>query len=175
MIIGIKRKYLEIKSLKDLKEKRKPNKNCKVELLEPTDFQLNKFMYKQIGKKHRWIDRLNWTDKKWINYVNDKNVETHILKENKELIGYFELIKYENEKEIEIAYFGILENYIGNNYGGFLLSSAIKECFNNNISRAWVHTCSLDHRNALKNYQSRGMKIFREETLNINSKTSLAN
>ena len=67
MIIGIKRKYLEIKSLKDLKEKRKPNKNCKVELLEPTDFQLNKFMYKQIGKKHRWIDRLNWTDKKWIN------------------------------------------------------------------------------------------------------------
>jgi len=85
VIIGIKRKYLEIKSLKDLKEKRKPNKNCKVELLEPTDFQLNKFMYKQIGKKHRWIDRLNWTDKKWINYVNDKNVETHILKENKEL------------------------------------------------------------------------------------------
>ena len=175
MITGIERKFLEIKSLKDLKEIKKPNQNCKVELLKSTDFQLNKFLYKQIGKKHRWIDRLTWTDQKWISYVNDKNVETHILKENEELIGYFELIKYKKEKEIEIAYFGILENYIGNNYGGYLLSVAIKNCFKKDICRAWVHTCSLDHRNALKNYQSRGMRIFKEETLNINTKTSLAN
>jgi hypothetical protein len=31
--------------------------------------------------------------------------------------------------------------------------------------RVWVHTCSLDHKNALLNYLSRGMKIFKSETL----------
>ena len=171
----IERNYLEINSLKDLKESDIHPRGYLVKNIEPTDFQLNKFLYKQIGKKHRWIDRLTWTDQKWISYVNDKNVETHILKENEELIGYFELIKYKKEQEIEIAYFGILENYIGNNYGGYLLSVAIKNCFKKDICRAWVHTCSLDHRNALKNYQSRGMRIYKEETLNINTKTSLAN
>ena len=33
--------------------------------------------------------------------------------------------------------------------------------------RAWVHTCTLDHENALKNYLARGMKIFKKETISI--------
>ena len=52
--------------------------------------------------------------------------------------------------------------------GGFLLSEAIKICFNLNSKRVWVHTCTLDHKHALKNYLSRGMKIFKEETINLN-------
>ena len=44
---------------------------------------------------------------------------------------------------------------------------AIKQSFKNNENRVWVHTCSLDHKNALKNYIARGMKIFKTEVLNI--------
>ena len=33
--------------------------------------------------------------------------------------------------------------------------------------RVWLHTCSLDHENALRNYISRGMKIFKKESVNI--------
>ena len=39
--------------------------------------------------------------------------------------------------------------------------------FNEKINRLWLHTCSLDHKNALNNYKSRGMKVFKEETLKI--------
>ena len=39
-----------------------------VELINPADFQLNKFFYKNIGKNHNWVDRLVWTEKKWIQY-----------------------------------------------------------------------------------------------------------
>ena len=67
--------------------------------------------------------------------------------------------------EIEIAYFGILEDYFGKKLGGYLLSEAIKKSFQFNIKRLWLHTCSLDHKNALKNYLSRGMAIFKSETL----------
>ena len=35
------------------------------------------------------------------------------------------------------------------------------------INKIWLHTCSLDHENALKNYLSRGMKIFKSETINL--------
>ena len=40
--------------------------------------------------------------------------------------------------------------------------------FEKGVKRVWVHTCSLDHKNALKNYQARGMKIFKSEKINLN-------
>ena len=89
-----------------------PNESCKISLIDPPDFQLNKFFYKQIGKNCRWIDRLKWNDKTWIEYVNNKNVKTYILKDKDELIGYFEQILSEQDSSIEIAYFGVLEEYI---------------------------------------------------------------
>jgi ribosomal protein S18 acetylase RimI-like enzyme len=163
----VERNYLEIHSIRDLKEVVKPNKDCSLNLLEPTNFQLNKFFYKNIGKKHKWTDRLVWTEAQWIDYVSSKKVKTYILKYQNDLAGYFELIFHIDEKEVEIAYFGLLEEFQNKKLGSYLLSQAIKKSFNSKINRVWVHTCSLDHKNALKNYIARGMKIFKSETILI--------
>ena len=105
MIQKIKRNYLEINSIKDLNEAKKPEGEYSLNLLEPTNFQLNKFFYKNIGKKHQLVDRLIWTETQWINYVSSENVKTYILKNKDDLVGFFELIFYLEKKEIEIAYF----------------------------------------------------------------------
>ena len=167
MTVEVKRNYLEINSLNDLKEGKQPSQDYKVNLIEPIDFQLNKFFYKNIGKKHKWIDRLIWTEEQWINYVSNKNVKTFVLKNKKDLVGFFELIIHSEKKEVEIAYFGILEEYQNKKLGSFLLSDAIKKSFQENVARVWLHTCSLDHKNALNNYLSRGMKIFKSEIVKI--------
>jgi|TARA_B110000114_G_C14957708_1_gene343034 ribosomal protein S18 acetylase RimI-like enzyme len=159
------RNYLEIKDLDDFKEVEKPLEGYSVKIADSKDFQLNKFFYKKIGRKHQWVDRLVWTDLKWINYVSNKNLFTYTLKDQEEIAGYFELLLNENKREAEIAYFGILEEYFGKKLGGYLLSEAIKQSFKMKFSRVWVHTCSLDHKNALGNYLSRGMRIFKTETL----------
>ena len=163
----VKRNYLEINTLNELKDVKKISKNYSLDLLDPSNFQLNKFFYKNIGKKHQWVDRLIWTDTQWIDYVSSKNVKTYIFKKKNDLAGFFELISHEAKKEIEIAYFGLLEEFQNKNLGSFLLSEAIKKSFLNNINRVWLHTCSLDHENALNNYISRGMKIFKTETVII--------
>ena len=163
----VKRNYLEINSLKDLNEGFKPSENYSLNLVKPINFQLNKFFYKNIGKKHNWVDRLIWTEEKWIEYVSSKEVKTYILKSNDDLVGFFELIFHLNNKETEIAYFGILEEYQNKKLGSYLLSQAIKKSFTDDINRVWVHTCSLDHKNALNNYIARGMKIFKTETLKV--------
>ena len=163
----VKRNYLEIYSLKDLKEIHKPSKNYTLSLIDSINFQLNKFFYKNIGKNHKWIDRLSWPEEKWINYVSNKNVKTYVLKFNDDLVGFFELILHPEKNETEIAYLGILKEYQNKKLGSYLLSEAIKKSFINNVNRVWVHTCSLDHQNALGNYISRGMKIYKTETLNI--------
>ena len=165
MIKQIYRNYLEIKSLKELKEIKKPSENYSIEKVNPKDFQLNKFFYKQIGKNYQWIDRLSWTDQNWVSYISDPRLSTYILKEKKDMVGYFELIFYPDKREVEIAYLGILEYYFGKKLGGYLLSEAIKLSFSIGSLRMWVHTSSLDHNNALKNYIARGMKIFKTETL----------
>ena len=113
MIEEIFRKYLEIKSIYDLNEVQKPSHTYLLNLIESRDFQINKFLYKQIGKKYHWIDRLVWTDKNWIAYVSNKNLITYLLKNNDDLVGYCELILNKEKQEIEIAYFGILEEYFG--------------------------------------------------------------
>ena len=161
----IQRNYLEINSITDLKESNIATDRYSVQLVEPADFQLNKFFYKNVGKNHHWVDRLIWTERQWIKYVSDEKVKTYVLKNINELVGYFELILHQDE--IEIAYLGLLEEYQNKKLGSFLLSSAIKNSFLENPNRVWVHTCSLDHKNALKNYIARGMKIFKSETILI--------
>ena len=164
----VERNYLDIISLKNLSEIDKPSNNFDVRLVNPPDFQLNKFFYKQIGKKHRWVDRLIWNENQWIEYINYSKVKTYILQDYNNLAGYFEQIFDQKKLECEIAYFGILQDYVGKRLGGYLLSQAIKKSFAMGANKAWVHTCSLDHKHALKNYLSRGMKIFKSEIININ-------
>ena len=168
MIVKVDRNYLEINSIKDLKPSNIPNKNCTLILVDPPDFQLNKFFYKQVGEKYRWIDRLVWDDKKWIAYTENENVETYVLKDQENIIGYFELIFNFEKKDCEVAYFGIFEEFFGKKYGGYLLSEAIKNSFKKDIEKVWLHTCSLDHENALNNYLARGMEIFKSQTIALN-------
>tara|TARA_B100000941_G_scaffold161130_1_gene114644 strand:- start:367 stop:873 length:507 start_codon:yes stop_codon:yes gene_type:complete len=161
------RYFLEIKNIRDLKKKELEFKNYSIKLINPIDFSLNKFFYKQIGKEHRWLDRLSWNDQTWINYLRNETVQTYILMEGNDLAGFFETIFNKKSNETEIAYFGVLKDFREKGYGGILLSYAIRLGFEKGSKRVWVHTCSLDHKNALKNYISRGMKVYKKEKIKI--------
>ena len=163
----IERNFLEINSLEELNTPIVYPKEYFIHIVSTSNFQLNKFFYKNVGKKHRWIDRLVWSEKQWIDYTSSKKVKTFVLKKGKDFVGYFELIIHSELQEVEIAYLGLLEEYHNKKLGSFLLSSAIKNSFLENPKRVWAHTCSLDHKNALNNYISRGMKIFKKELIMI--------
>ena len=80
------------------------------------------------------------------------------------LAGYYEL-RRDKEGAIEIAYFGLLREWIGRGLGGALLTNAIETAWHSEPtpSRVWVHTCNRDHPQALANYQARGMMIYKVE------------
>ena len=98
---------------------------------------------------------------------NSEPDKTYVLKNKNEPAGYFELILHTDKNEVEIAYLGLLEEYQNKKLGSYLLSAAIKNSFKEKPNRVWVHTCSLDHKNALNNYIARGMKVFKTETVVI--------
>ena len=157
----------------ELKKDKKPNqpiifpKNAKIFLDTEKNININKFFYRQIGKDHFWRDRLLWSDKEWKKYINNKNLETGIIKINNEFAGFYEQEFHKNKNEMELIQMGILKEFQGKKLGSFLLKHIIQNVFSRNIERLWVHTCSLDHQHALNNYLSKGLKIFREEEIDF--------
>jgi GNAT superfamily N-acetyltransferase len=77
--------------------------------------------------------------------------------------GYVEL-DARIKPEIEIGYFGLLPDFIGQKLGPYLLSFAVHEAWRRRPSRLWVHTCSLDHPSALGLYQRLGFVPYKQET-----------
>ena len=151
--------YLEMVSIKDFKHSKLPTevKVVKQEIPYPS---LNRYFYIEVGKKLYWTDRRKWSIEEWSEWVFRDDVSTWILIVKGTPAGYFELNTQDNE--VEIAHFGLLTNFIGKGYGGGFLSYAIEKAWEQNKKRIWVHTCSLDHPKALKNYMDRGFKIFKE-------------
>ena len=82
--------------------------------------------------------------------------------------GYFEL-KAGAEGSVEIAYFGLLPEFIRRGYGKHLLTEAVERAWASGARRVWLHTCSLDDAAALPNYLSRGFEPFREETYRVST------
>jgi GNAT superfamily N-acetyltransferase len=80
--------------------------------------------------------------------------------------GYFELREHD-DRSVEIAYFGLLPDFIGRGWGKYLLTRAAEAAWQLKPSRIWLHTCTLDHPAALPNYLKRGFRAVREETYEI--------
>ena len=99
----VERNYLEITSLKDFRDTFYNSDEYNIQIVNPVDFQLNKFFYKNIGKNHNWVDRLAWSEKQWIDYVSNPKVQTYILKAKGDLAGYFELISTSFSSKCEIS------------------------------------------------------------------------
>ena len=164
----ISRFYLNIFSKKELKVSNCKEKNLEVFLEEKPTPDLCKFFYKEVGKDFFWRDRLKWSDQDWLDYINNDFFKLYILKKNNELAGYYELLYDPKISSMEISYFGIFKEFFGKGIGGYLLTDAILTSFNQKADKVWVHTCTLDHPNALKNYLARGMKVFKTEKIFFN-------
>jgi ribosomal protein S18 acetylase RimI-like enzyme len=165
---SIDRFYLHLLSRNDLIPSDCKEKNLEVILQKEPTVDFCKFLYKEVGRDFFWRDRLKWSDQDWLNYISNDFFKLYILKKNNELAGYYELLYDPKIPSMEISYFGIFKEFFGKGIGGYLLTDAILNSYNHSINKVWVHTCTLDHPNALKNYLARGMKIFKTEKIFFN-------
>ena len=163
----VQRFFLEIKRTQNTNQVPILSKKIEVYLDKEKDININKFFYRQVGKDHFWRDRLLWSDKEWEKYIGNKSLETGVMKLDGQLIGFYEQQFHAFKNEVELIQMGILKEHQGKKYGSFLLEHIINEAFNKNAERIWVHTCSLDHKRALNNYLSKGLKIFKEEEIDF--------
>ena len=159
----VKTCYLEMHSPDALEPSDTPVDGLEIRQVSIASPEFNRFLYKTVGKQWLWIDRLVWMANEWRRWVDRDDLETWVAWVQGAPAGYFELERQEGGS-IEIAFFGLLPRVIGRGLGGRLLTEAIRRAWAMGASRVWVHTCTLDHPNALANYEARGLKVYREET-----------
>ena len=121
---------------------------------------MNRFFYLEVGKMWQWTAHEAWTKEQWREWADRKEHQTWMLLYKGTPVGFFELNT--EDKDVELAYFGLLPPFMGKRLGGGLLSATIENAWGMETNRIWVHTSSLDHSYALKNYQARGFQIYRE-------------
>jgi len=124
-----------------------------------------RFLYGEVGRAYRWVDRLRWSDDALAGHLDDPAVEVWVLYADGVPQGYFELHHVADDRSVEIAYFGLMPWAIGQGLGRRLLEAAIRQAWAGHPHRIWLHTCTLDHPAALPNYLKRGFEVTRIERI----------
>ena len=154
--------HLEMCDRKALRPKVAPS-GFDVSMITPPRTELNRQLYRSVGRQWQWTDRLEWSEDDWHRYVDRAILETWIGRLRGETVGYFEL-ETQDDGNVEIVNFGLLPAFIGRGLGGPLLTAAIERAGRMpQTRRLWVHTCTKDHEHALDNYCKRGFKVFKTE------------
>jgi ribosomal protein S18 acetylase RimI-like enzyme len=159
----VTRSYLALQQLTELREAKGP-RPFRLERAATPCPELGRFLYAGVGARWRWTDRLGWDYARWLQHLDRPELETWVALEGGNPGGFFELERRAGG-EVEIAYLGLLPQFIGRGWGAHLLTAAARCGFEGGARRVWLHTCTLDHPNALPNYEARGFRVFRTEQL----------
>ena len=163
MEIEVTTTELEMLSPGEFRPKTLARKDVRVKKVEIPTPVINHFFFVNVGRPWKWYSRLKWTHADWKALVEKETTSTWIGYIQGSPFGYIELDQ--QAENVEIAFFGLLPQYIGMGLGGYLLSEAIRLAWELKPQRVWVHTCTHDHKNALNNYLARGFAICKKETV----------
>ncbi|MBX7151763.1 GNAT family N-acetyltransferase [bacterium] len=121
-----------------------------------------RYLYNTVGASWLWVDRRKMKDVELRTIIQDPKIEVNVLYVGGTPAGYAEL-DLRQPGEIELGYFGLIPDFVGQGLGKYLLTWAVDAAWKKNPKRFWVHTCSLDHPTALPLYQKCGFTIYKTE------------
>jgi GNAT superfamily N-acetyltransferase len=170
--VEVVRTYLEMVSPGDLVPRPVPGDAPRLERIEACPVSFFRYLYAEVGRAYYWTDRLAWTDQQVQAHIADPAVSLWLLTSRAAPAGYFEL-RAGQDRSVEIAYFGLLPEFVGRGWGGYLLTRAVETAWAMRPDRVWLHTCTLDHTAALPNYLRRGFRPFRTEVYTAEVTTAI--
>jgi GNAT superfamily N-acetyltransferase len=127
-----------------------------------------RYLYDTVGGPWTWIERRHLADATLAAIIRDPAVEVHVLWVEGVPAGYVEL-DGRRPPDLEIAYFGLVPEFLGRGLGRFLVDWAVDHAWRTRPARLWVHTCDVDRPRALPLYQKAGFRIYqtRSETVTL--------
>jgi len=119
-------------------------------------------LFHRVGDRWLWYGRLDAGREEIAALLQSPDHEVYRLWAGDEVAGLCELSRAV-PGEVEVAYCGLVPEWIGGGLGGFLLRSALHEAWRKDVQRVWLHTCTEDHPGALEFYRHIGFRPFAQE------------
>ena len=161
------RTYLELKRQSQFKPGFGAFPDLVIERVERPTPELYRECYRRVGEAYHWRDRWDWTDEEIRAHLAKPEITLHVARRRGALAGWYELRRVPEDRSVEIAYFGLLPDAIGQGLGKHLLSCAVRDAWALGPARVWLHTCTLDHPAALPNYKKRGFAPYKTESYEV--------
>ncbi len=124
--------------------------------------ELARRCYALVGGPWHWTDRTELDADGWQEWLDAEQGELWVAWDGDAIAGYFLLLP--RAHTVEIRYFGLTPDHIGQGIGGWLLSRAVERAWSLKPARVTLNTCTLDGPAALPNYLARGFTVTREES-----------
>ena len=161
--VEVTRTYLQMSAPSDLAPAHNADPRLRIDQVLACPASFYRYLYREVGRYYHWVDRLGWTDQEIRAHLANGAITLWVMYYDGAPAGYFELLRYE-DGSTEIAYFGLLQEFLGRGFGKHLLSVAVERAWSAGADRVWLHTCTLDDAAAMPNYLKRGFKPFKQET-----------
>lgn len=132
-----------------------------------------RYLYNGVGAPWHWYERNLLSDGELSTIIHNENVEIFVLYIEGVPAGFAELDR-RFTADTELAYFGLMPEFLGRGFGPYFLRWAIDQAWSDNkTKRLWIHTCTMDHPRALALYQQAGFSVYAQENKEIENDTIL--
>lgn len=117
-------------------------------------------LFAKVGGDYLWSSRLEMTDEALLAVLTDPKVHLYVAKSGTKDAGLLEL-DFRGNAGCELAFFGLTPDQVGGQAGRWLMNEALTRAWDEDISRLFVHTCTLDHPKALAFYIRSGFTPYK--------------
>lgn len=120
-------------------------------------------LFRRVGEPWLWFSRLILSDEALIATIHDPAVAIYAVTDQRGVeVGLLEL-DFRRVPDCELAFFGLVPALNGKGYGKWLMAQAKALAWRKDVTRLWVHTCTLDGPAALPFYIKSGFVPFGRE------------
>lgn len=132
-----------------------------------------RFLYSEIGGSHNWYLRKQMNDRKLREILHSPHTRINMLYCDGVPAGFAELNLSNMPGHIELVYFGLCPEFIGRGLGKWFLGQTVQFAWEQKPEKLVVSTDSLDHPNALPNYQKLGFSpvSYKDEAIGDKAST----
>ena len=120
-------------------------------------------LFWRVGEPWLWFSRLVMDDAALSAIIHDPAVEVYAVTDPRGVeVGLLEL-DFRSLPDCELAFFGLIPELTGKGLGRWLMAPAKALAWRKEVTRFWVHSCTLDSPAALGFYRKAGFVPYRRE------------
>lgn len=120
-------------------------------------------LFRRVGEEWLWFSRLVMSEKELAAVVHDPAVEVYAVTDPRGVeVGLLEL-DFRSTPDCELSFLGLVPGLTGKGFGQWLMAQAKSLAWRKEVSRLWVHSCTLDSPGALRFYMKSGFVPYKRE------------